>query len=60
VCACIAPAAQAYTVWQWANFLVGRVPDGKQLLLLNLDETGIPMFMGDGRGNVHHLRGSTA
>ena len=43
---------QALGVWQWHNFLETNVPDGKELVLLNLDETCVPLFHGDQKGNV--------
>ena len=32
---------QATAVWQWFHFLVGQVPPGQKMLLLNLDETSV-------------------
>ena len=32
---------KATAVWQWFHFLQGRVPHGRQVLRLNLDETSI-------------------
>ena len=31
-------------MWQWFRFLVSNVPEGKKMILLNLDETSIKFW----------------
>jgi hypothetical protein len=47
-------------VWQWVEHLRATCPSWKRLVLLNMDETGIPMFMGDQQGNVPARSKATA
>jgi hypothetical protein len=42
--------AQAAAVWNWVAYL--RTRNTKPLLLLNLDETGVPLFNGDRAGTL--------
>jgi len=44
---------QAQTVWRWVQQLRSELLPGQRLLLMNMDETGIPLFMGNCAGNVH-------
>lgn len=39
-------------VWQWFNYYEAHVPAGKELVILNLDETCVAFFHGDRKGNV--------
>ena len=39
-------------MWQWWNFVAARAPAGHSLLRLNLDETSVKLFQGDGKGAV--------
>ena len=41
---------QATAVWNWIGYL--RERSSKPLLLLNLDETGVPLFAGDKPGTL--------
>ena len=47
---------QVLLTWRWARWLATR--PGPTPLFVNLDETGVPMFMGDVRGNVTQRAGS--
>ena len=44
--------AQAGAVWHWWNFAVSRVPAGKRVLRLNLDETSVCLFPGTAKGTI--------
>ena len=44
--------SQAFAAWQWWNFYNAQVAAGKQLLKINLDETSLRLFQGDGRGII--------
>lgn len=46
-------AGQAKSVWNWVAFL--RTLHSQGLLLINLDETGVPLFHGDKKGNVRRV-----
>lgn len=51
----LAPAvmqAKTFAAWQWYNFLASHVQVGQKVLRLNLDETGVCLFQGGGKGNV--------
>ena len=39
-------------MWQWFNYVSSAVPPTKQVLRLNLDETPVGLFQGDGKGNI--------
>ena len=39
-------------MWQWFNFLAAQVPSGKTVLKINLDETAICLYQGEGKGNI--------
>jgi len=39
-------------VWQWWNYCHDHVPSGKTLLNINLDETSVCLFQGQGKGNI--------
>ena len=39
-------------MWQWWNYCESKVPDGKAVLRINLDETSICLFQGDVTGTV--------
>ena len=41
---------QVLVTLRWARWLLAL--PGAQPLLINLDETGVPMYLGDVRGNV--------
>ena len=43
---------QAFAAWQWSNFWRCKLPAGRRLLRINLDETAVCLFQGGGRGNV--------
>lgn len=43
---------QALAVWQWVNYLQTQVGSGKEPILVNLDETSVPFYHGDVKGNV--------
>ena len=43
-------------MWQWANYLEVQVPDGKNALRLNLDETPVNQFVGHQCGNVFYSK----
>ena len=43
---------EVFSVWQWWNYLCSQIPVGKTALRINLDETAICLFQGDGKGNV--------
>ena len=45
---------QATVVWNWMRYL--RTQHDQPLLLMNLDETGVPLFNGDRCGNVMKKR----
>ena len=40
------------TSWTWTHWLVDSLGGLDKVVILNLDETGVPMFMGDLRGNI--------
>ena len=42
--------------WSWARWVLGA--PGAEPLLINLDETGVPLWMGDVQGNIIRQRGS--
>ena len=44
--------AQANAVWQWWNFYACNLPDGADMLRINLDETSICLFHGCAMGTV--------
>ena len=44
--------SKAYSVWQWFNYYSKGVPDGRRLLRLNMDETSVCLFQGEGKGDV--------
>ena len=47
------PSPQAQLTWSWSQWLCSRaVADGKIPLLLNLDETAVPLEFTFGRGNI--------
>jgi len=39
-------------VWQWTNYVLTQVPEDKDPVLLNLDETSVALYHGDQKGNV--------
>lgn len=39
-------------MWQWWNYAVSRVPAGKDVLKLNLDETSVCLFQGGAKGTL--------
>lgn len=39
-------------MWQWWNYALASVPVGFRILRLNLDETSVRLFQGDGKGTV--------
>lgn len=39
-------------MWQWWNYVLSEVPNGKAVLRVNLDETSICLFQGAGKGAV--------
>ena len=39
-------------MWKWFNYVSKAAPPRKQILRLNLDETSVCLFQGNGRGNV--------
>ena len=47
---------KATAVWQWFHFLQGRVPPGRQVLRLNLDETSV-RFWYEPRQGLRRPRG---
>ena len=50
------PCPQAAAIWGWSNWLAAEaIRAGKELLLLNLDETPIPLTFPHTRGNVMRL-----
>ena len=52
---------QAQTVWQWARFLFAAVGfSGKRPLIVNLDETSIPVIFSDVKGTVLVRNGPAA
>lgn len=51
--------AKAFAAWQWLNHLQARVPAGKTLLRVNLDETPICLFQGHGSGNIFLAKSTT-
>jgi hypothetical protein len=49
-------AGQVLAAWSWARWVLGA--PGAEPLLINLDETGVPLWMGDVQGNIIRQRGS--
>ena len=49
---------QALAVWQWWNYCFSHIPANKKALRVNMDETGVCLFQGHGRGNIFFQRGS--
>ena len=43
---------KAFAAWQWYNYCASRVPGGKRILRLNMDETAVCLYQGARRGNV--------
>ena len=43
---------KAFAAWQWFNYCTTQAPEGKVLLKINLDETSICLFQGEGKGNI--------
>lgn len=39
-------------MWQWYNCCASRVPEGKSILRINMDETSVCLFQGGGKGTV--------
>ena len=39
-------------MWQWWNYAVASVPTGCRILRLNLDETSVKLFQGEGKGTI--------
>ena len=47
------PSSQAQLTWSWSQWLCSRaVADGEIPLLMNLDETAVPLEFTFGRGNI--------
>ena len=44
--------SQACISWTWTQWLINSLGGMDQVVIMNLDETGVPMFMGDLRGNI--------
>ena len=51
---------QALAVWQWWNYCCSHIPANKKALRVNMDETGVCLFQGHGRGNIFLARGDQA
>ena len=43
---------QAWATWQWYNFAAQRVPEGKAVLRINVDETSVCLYQGDQKGTI--------
>ena len=43
---------QAAAAWQWFNYAAAQAPTGSTILRINLDETSVKLFQGDGKGAV--------
>lgn len=43
---------EAFASWQWLNYLLSKVPIGKKPLIINMDETAVCLFQGQGKGTV--------
>ena len=43
---------QAMVAWQWWNAACERVPAGKHVLRINLDETSVCLYQGEQKGNL--------
>ena len=43
---------EASAVWQWWNYAASRVPQGKEVLRINMDETSVCLFQSSAKGNV--------
>ena len=39
-------------MWQWWNYCFSHIPANKKALRVNMDETGVCLFQGHGRGNI--------
>ena len=47
------PLLQAYTYWNWYNYLERRAASlGRRVLRINCDESPVCVYQGSGRGNV--------
>ena len=44
--------AQALAAWQWFNCLSTKIPVGKTVLRINMDETSVCLWQGHGKGTV--------
>ena len=43
---------KAFVFWQWNNYLEQQCPSNKEVLHINMDESGIELFHGDVAGNI--------
>ena len=43
---------QAAAAWQWFKYAAAQAPTGSTVLRINLDETSVKLFQGDGKGAV--------
>ena len=48
---------QAAAAWKWFNFFENENPPNKKVLRMNLDETSVCLFQGEGRGTVFCHKG---
>ena len=48
---------QAMAAWQWWNFCENQVPMGKEVFRINMDETSVCLWQGDGKGIVFADKG---
>ena len=44
--------AQALAAWQWFNCMSNKLPAGKTVLRINMDETSVCLWQGQGKGTV--------
>jgi hypothetical protein len=51
---------EAIAAWQWYNYLAARVPVGRTILRINLDETSICLYQGARFGNNFDPNGGAA
>ena len=48
--------AEAFSSWNWYNYLASKAPPAKRLLRVNIDETSVSWWQGSGKGTIAFAR----
>lgn len=48
--------AEAFSSWNWYNYLASKAPPAKRLLRVNIDETSVSLWQGSGKGTIAFAR----